>query len=194
MPLIEVDEAAYKRAEQNQALIAKIMANPEERRKFMATVKAVEPERSVPEIDAVAPVNAAIEALTKKVDDGLKAITDAADKRAADDRKAKLERDWEDGRAKLRSMKYTEEGIKKIEDMMQSKGILDHTDAAIIFDKHNPPATPASPVRHSPAFNFYDLPTTGAEDTKKLLESKGEDSGALSNLINSALAEVRAAR
>src|SRR6516164_6951616 len=105
MPLIEVDEAAYKRAEQNQALIAKIMANPEERRKFMATVKAVEPERSVPEIDAVAPVNAAIEALTKKVDDGLKAITDAADKRAADDRKAKLERDWEDGRAKLRSMK-----------------------------------------------------------------------------------------
>jgi hypothetical protein len=194
MGMIEVDETAFLNAQKTSEIVKKMLTHPEARRKVLEAHKLVDPNVSVPQLDEADRVEKKIDAVETRVTEALKKIEDRDAERDKTRRQRKLESDFAAGRAALKGKGYNEEGIKKIEELMEAKGIVSHEDASIIFDKLNPAPPPVTSSSFGPAYNFFDLPETGQEDTKRLLESKGEDGRALNNLIRAGLAEVRGGR
>jgi hypothetical protein len=73
---------------------------------------------------------------------------------------------------------------------MDAKGILDPEDAALIFERDNPPPPPAMPGGSGP-WNFMEPSPESGDDIKKLIESKGENGLLLDKMVREGLAEVR---
>jgi hypothetical protein len=192
--MIEVDETEFQNSAKLRDTVAAILKNPSARRKMLEAQKEVFPDAPIPELDATKPVLEAVETVTKKFDEFTKKIEDERKKeieeRQTNERSAK----WAAGQQRLRDRGVTEEGLKAVEDMMVKKGIADHDDAWIIFERTNPPATPAISSSGSGPWDFMGQPDEALDKNfKALIDSRGEDERALNNLVNSALNEVRGA-
>ena len=101
--------------------------------------------------------------------------------------------------AGLRRQGYTDEGVKQIEKLMETKGLLDVEDAVAIFERQNPPQMPATPGGITgDRWNFADQPVDGGDkDIMALLANKGDgpsaDAAAM-RLANATLVEMRGSR
>ena len=188
--IIEVDEEEYQRNARLRGTLDKIMANPAARKKVLEAYRDVDPSTPIPELDAEQRVAAPIDDLRKE----LKALKDEreADKaeRTKAEQLAKLNADWDQGRAKLRRAQYTEEGITAIEKFMEEKGLVDHEIGAAAFERLHPPAAPATPS-HTGGWNFLESVTDADKDIKALIETKGESNPLLDKMAREALAEIR---
>lgn len=102
--------------------------------------KVLSPEIETSE-DLAEPVLAPVRSELEEVKNQLKKITDGAAEWAKQEKFSNL-----------RKQGYTDEGISKIEEIMQAKGINDPEVAAAVFDKTNPPAKPKLPGMSSPTF------------------------------------------
>lgn len=189
MPVREVEETEYLASEKLRKTVQAMLGNPDARRKLLEAEKIVNPQAAIPEIDSAKPLEDKIAALQKQIDDDKKARAEKDEKDETERKLAQLNGKWEKGREKLREQGYTEEGIKKIEELMASKNIIDHEDGLTIYEKHNPPPSPG--LSTGPNWNFFETPKEGEDSMKKLLESKGEDESVLRKMTNEALSEVR---
>jgi hypothetical protein len=188
--MIEVDELEWQNAVKLRDTVNGMLSkSPSTRRKLLESQKEAFPDVVIPELDAAKPVIEVAEAVRKELADFKKEQEERykkeQDERLTNDRSAK----WEAGRNRL-----LQEGLKAVEDLMVKKGIADHDDGRIIFEKLNPPATPAVSSGGSGPWGFMDQQDeTLDKNFKALIESKGNDERALNNLINSALNEARGA-
>lgn len=190
MAAVQIEEQDFQRSETLRKTVAAMLQNPTSRRKLLEGYKVVAPNASIPEIDAAKPIEDKFEALQKQIEED-RSERKAERAKDEDERKlAKLRADHEKGRQKLRAAGYTDEGINGIEELMDQKGLLDHEDAAVIFDKKNPPADPAKSSGFG-SYNFFETQEKGDDEMKRLIASKGEDEGLLRTMINSALTDVR---
>ena len=188
---IEVDEEELQRNQQLRRTLSAIMAHPQGKILAQKAHKLVDPNAVTPELDASEAVNVPVQAIEKKFND----FVAKTEKEQADrEEKARMDRltsEWKAGQASLLAQKWTPDGIKKLEEFMEQKGIVDHEIAAAAFEKLHPPQTPVMPGGTG-AWNFLELPTddTG-EYVKKLIDSKGKNNIAVDNAAHAALNEVR---
>lgn len=188
--MVEVDEEQYLRDQRLRATLDKIMAKPEARRKVLEAYRDVDPTTSIPELDAAKSVNEPIDALKKEIEEmKAQSATEKAE-REKQEKLAKLNSDWGEGRRKLREAKYTDEGITAIEKFMEEKGLVDHEVGAAAFERLHPPSTPATPS-HTGGWNFLESVTDADKDIKALIETKGESNPLLDKMAREALNDVR---
>lgn len=121
--------AEWKRAREHEQFFQKV-AGGKNRAKLMHLLKEEFPDLAIPEIDAAAPVMGEVEKVRKEFEE-YKAAQEAKAEEAA---KAAKERDAgraiEDGRRWLRQQGFDDEGIKKVEELMQQRGVADYEIAA----------------------------------------------------------------
>jgi len=194
MPLVEIDEVELQRSRKAREFIEKIWNNPRAKRKLLEAQKEVQPDDPmVKELDSEDPVQQQISALSKKLEESEKARVEAEEKRDRDEKIGRLKSVKDSGISELRRAGWTDKGIEGVEKLMEEKGILDPIDAAAIWEKHNPPATPVTPSSYG-GWNFTELADDSSEDLKKLIESRGESNPLVDKMARDALSEARGSR
>lgn len=192
--MVEIDEAELLTSQKARDTLAALMKHPTARRKVLEAYKEVKPDEAIPELDSQQPILAEVAAAKADLEARVKKFEDDQAKRDDDNRKRELSSRWSEGQKLLRTEhRYTDEGIKAVEEMMEKKGIVDHEDGRLLFEAIHPPQQPITP-NGSGAWNFLDVPSDGSEDLKKLIETKGENNGLLDKMTREALAEVRGSK
>lgn len=193
MAKIEVDEEDYRAGSTLRTAVSTLWANPEARKLIQKAQKLVDPKAKTPDLDQDEALRAPIEDVRKEFRDYV-AKTETEKAEAAKEAKlGNLKRIHADGIAELRRQRYTDDGIKAVEALMDEKGILDPLDAAAIFEKMHPPQAPMTPGGTG-AWNFTEMPTEGADDLKKLIDTKGNNDLIVDRMAREAIAEARGVR
>jgi len=192
MPEITVDETEFLNNKKLSELVGKMLKNPDSRRRVLEAQKIIEPNTVIPEIDSAKPVHDAVTALGDKFDAVVKELREERTREKEDARLAKLQNQWKAGQEFLRDHGYNDAGIKKVEELMEARGIASHSDAAKIFEFDNPPPPPATPAG-SGSFNLFDVQDKG-DDFKELLATHGNSENVLRKMTDAAIAEVRGQR
>jgi hypothetical protein len=191
---IEVDETVWNNTRGVVGLADALLKNPKTRRKYLEAVKEIMPNASIPEIDAAAPIQAHVSDIDKKMSDFMSKIDERLSK--SDEARARrtVDRSIDEGRKMLKSRGYTEDGIKKIEELMESESIPDYNNATKLYEFDHPLATPGRPSRAN-MFDFIDETSKSGEQQndyiKQLMATKGEDENVLNRQISSVLSDVR---
>lgn len=193
MPKVELDEEDVRRYGRLEGAVNALWANPESRLLIQQAQKVLDPKAKTPDLDAKAAMLQPVEAVQKEFRDYV-AKTEADKAEAAKNARVnELQTRHATGIAELRRQKYTDEGIKKIEALMEEKGILDPLDAAAIFERSNPPPAPNTPQGGGVGgWNFTEQ-TGGEADAfaKRLMETKGALDGIVEQEARLAIAEAR---
>src|ERR1700733_7794528 len=193
MATIEVDESELGHLKKIQATLAKINADPEGKRLLQKAHKKIDPQAITPDLDADAEKEKLTTDTTTKIAElEAKILADKAE-REKNESLAALNKKFEDGRAELRKQRYTPEGIEAVEKFMQERGIPDHLVAAAYLEKQNPPQEILSP-RAFGGFNFVEPPKDDDAFLKALLDSKGDDDGAVLRAAADAVGDLRTTR
>lgn len=175
MPMVEIDENELTQFKSLSAAVNGWMGNPESRRKILEAQKIVNPNASIPELDAAKPINDAVTALSKQIDDMRSDIAKEREERDTAKRNGEFQAKWNRGRQQLVDTGYTLEGVEKVEKLMEERGIADHDAGAALFEKLNPPEEPIMP-QNSGFDMMTQAFTPGADasaeaDRKALLEN-----------------------
>jgi hypothetical protein len=190
---IEVDEAEFLQSKALRETVEKMLANPKSRRKILEARKEFDPTAVIPELDQAKPVEDAVATVTKQFEDFKKEQAEKEAKADQDRKIGDLNTRFAAGRAALKKQKWTDEGIKAVEELMEKHGIVDHDVGVAYFERLHPPQVPVTP-NGSGAWNFLEVPTEGSDDIKKLIESRGENEPLLRKMTGEALMEVRNTR
>lgn len=188
--IVEVDEVELQRSSAARKILEQLAANPQARKKLAEAQKIINPDDPWVKGIEADPNEQRIAALQKELEDFKKSQEERETKKDTETKVAKFAQQREQGIGALRRDGWTDEGIKGVEKIMDEQGILDPAIAAAYFEKMHPPAAPISPTTGS-SWNFLDMPKDGADDLKKLIESRGDDDALLNKLVNEALTEVR---
>jgi len=191
MALVQIEEAELLQQRGVIEQINKMLGHPEARKKVLEARKITDPSVVIPELDAAAPLNSALDEMRKelKAEREERAKQEAA--REERERLAEFNAGLDRQRATLRSAGWTDEGLAEIQKHAQERGIPDLEVAAAHYEKLHPPAEPVSP-NGSGSWGF-DVQNPGTEDTfmTAMVNSKGDNEAALDREIRAALAETR---
>lgn len=192
--VIEVSEEEYARNKRVFDTLTKMAKNPKAAKLLEQANKEIEPAAPTPLADADAKLNEPIAALSKKFDDFVAAQGKSQAEAAEAARKAELEAKWVSGRAKLKEDRWTDDGIKALEDLMAKHGILDHEIGRAYLEKVNPPPLPATPVSTG-SWNFMEQASESPDkDIEKLISvigAKGNPDGVVDKIAHNALTDFR---
>ena len=196
---IEIDEAEFNRLTALQNVASKIVANPAARKQLEAAHKLVDPNALTPLLDQEAQQMAPVNALKTELSNEIAALKKEREDEKREQTLAALADRQYKALNGLRRQGYTDEGIKAVEKLMETKGLLDVEDAVAIFERTNPPQMPATPGGITgDRWNFADQPVEGGDkDIVALLNAKGDGPGgdaAAMRLANATLQEMRGAR
>ena len=189
MAIVEIDEREFLAHKTVTESVNKLLANPKTRRKLLELQKEVNPDASIPEIDAAAGVREEMEQIRKQNADLLAEMRAERDARAAAESEAKGRRSIEAGRDKLRQRGFTDEGIGAVEKLMMDTGTADYELAADAFERRQPPP---EPIRGGggTAFGMFDPDVRGSDELKAMM-SNPDDSTALNKIVNDTLRAAR---
>ena len=187
---VEVDEEQLLVDQKLRGVVAKIMQHPKAKLLVQEAHKMVDPNAQTPDLDAAKVINEPVQELEKKFSAFVEETKKEKAEREEKDRLAKLNANFEAGRNALKAQKWTDEGIKKLEEFMEQKGIIDHEVAAAAFEKLHPPQTPVMPGGTG-AWNFLEVQNDSDADLKKLIESKGENNLLVDKMAHEAIMEIR---
>jgi hypothetical protein len=194
MPQVEVDEAQYLANLNVVKAVDAMLKHPEARKLVLTAQKKVNPNASIPEIDAAAPIESAVGAVRKEFEDFKAAQAKKEDEAETKRRTDAFSAEWARQKKEIADQRgLTEEGLKMIEDHATKEGIPNFRAAANDWFSLHPPSEPAQPVGFG-SFNFFEPTEKEGEDMKKLLETRGEAEGVLNSMVGKALGEVRGSR
>jgi hypothetical protein len=192
--MVEVDEEQLLRDQNLRKLVEKVMADPEAAVLVEQAVKKIDPNAKTPKLDARKAVVEPVDQLRKEMADFIKAQNEDREKRDAEAKRNDLKAKVEAGFAELRARGWMPDGIKKVEELMEQKGLLDPLDAADLYEKRNPPPAPTTPT--GGGWNFPEIPTGADANSyeKALLDSKGQNDLIAERQAMEVLNEIRGAR
>ena len=186
---VEIDETELANYKSVASVLALIEKHPEARALAQKAVALAAPERAGPEIKIRGELDERFGKLESVVTSFIDEQKKDREERAAADAKSRLEREWMDGRRKLRDAGWQTDSIDQLEKFMEERGVADHEVAASHFEKLHPPPEPV--MTGSNKFNWFDQPAEQT-DLKPLLE--GREDEFLGPAIANALKEVRGQR
>ena len=187
MAQIQIDENEYAELKRVADVAQLIGKNPEARARLQEAVAIAAPEQAGPEIRIRKEVTDRIGGLEKTITDFIGEQQKEREERKADEDRRRLENQWLSGRQKLRDAGYNDEGLTKVEELMEKRGIADHEAAMALFERENPPPEPVS--TGGSRWNFFDQRDAGNLGLDKLLA--GDDEGFLAQALPTALKEGR---
>ena len=196
MPMVEVDELQLQQSNRLKQTMETWLRNPKAKRKILEAQKLVDPKADIPELDEPDPIEALRAESTKEIADLKKQIEEDKANRERDGRLAQLQTLKDNGIKKLREQRYTDDGIKAVEKIMEEKGILDPLDAAAIFERDHPPQAPVQQTG-SGGWNFGELPASTDDADEKYVDQllkagkNGISDGALMQRVGNTINEVR---
>lgn len=192
MALTEVDETELLRLRRLGETVGAMTKSPSAKRKLLEALKDIRPDDpSVKELERPDPVEQRFDELAKANAELRKQVEDDKSERERSAKLDDIKRQQDDGFAKLRQARWTDDGIAKVKAVMEEQGILNVEIAAKWIESQlPPPSEPVMPGGHG-AWNFQDSLTDGDVDLKKLIESKGENEGLLRKMAGEAILEVR---
>ena len=196
MPMVEVDEVQLQQSHKLKQTVENWLKNPKAKRKILEAQKLVDPKADIPELDEPDPIEALRAESTKEIADLKKQIEEDKANRERDGRLAQLQTLKDSGIKKLREQRYTDDGIKAVEKIMEEKGILDPLDAAAIFERDHPPQAPVQQTG-SGGWNFGELPASTDDADEKYVDQllkagkNGISDGALMQRVGNTINEVR---
>lgn len=173
MPIVEIDENELLALRRLNGVAAKIAANPQGKKLLEQAHKLVDPAAVTPTLDLEAQLEA-VRAEDRKQIAELKAQMEA-DKAEREKSRSleQLQSTIDKGFAELRSQGWQEDGIKKVDEVMKEKGIIDPLIAAAWVEKNSPPAQAATPSGGT-SWNFMDSVSDTDADLKSLIANRGE--------------------
>lgn len=190
---VEVDETELLRLRRLGETVTQMTKSPTAKRKLLEALKDVRPDDpSVKELERPDPIESGFEELRKSNAELRKQIEDDKADRERSTKLDGIKRQQDEGFAKLRQARWTDDGIAKVKAVMEEQGILNVDIAAKwIESQMPPPADPVMPGGHG-AWNFADALAGETDvDLKRLIESKGENEGLLRKMAGEAISEVR---
>jgi len=196
MPTVEIDEVQLQQNNRLRQTVETWMKNPKAKRKILEAQKLVDPKAEIPELDEPDPIEAVRTEAADRIAALEKKIADDAAARERDGRLTQLQMLKDTGIKTLRERRYTDDGIKAIEKIMEDKGILDPLDAAAIFDRDHPPQVPIQQTGTG-GWNFGELPNSTDDADDKYIDSllkagkNGISDGALMNRVGNTINEAR---
>ena len=194
--MVEVDEVQLQQSHKLKQTVENWLKNPKAKRKILEAQKLVDPKADIPELDEPDPIEALRAESTKEIADLKKQIEEDKANRERDGRLAQLQTLKDSGIKKLREQRYTDDGIKAVEKIMEEKGILDPLDAAAIFERDHPPQAPVQQTG-SGGWNFGELPASTDDADEKYVDQllkagkNGISDGALMQRVGNTINEVR---
>jgi hypothetical protein len=114
----------------SRKLLDDLLKNPKTKLEAERLIKTLHPE-TVTTADINAPVMEELQALRKQFKEHLDKLESG-----------RIDGELNSQFAQLRSTGYTDEGIEKIKEIMVQRGIPNPTDAAVVWEKQNPPESP----------------------------------------------------
>jgi len=192
MPKVEIDEAELLASQQVVHAVNQMMANPKSRAMLLHARKTADPAASVPEVDSMIPVAGALDRFAKQLAED-KAERAAEREAAANERRLEqATREVEGVKSRLKASGWTADGIAAVEKLAEERGIFDLEAAAALHEKMNPPPPPAEPNGMG-SWGFFEGAADEGSDkfVKSMLESGGEDEGALGREVRAALTDYR---
>lgn len=135
MPLIEVEESDFQNSSAAKQLLDKFASNPKLRPKLLGLIKELNPDAAIPELDAATPLREELDALRKEVTGTVGELKELLE---TGTRKREVEDTINSERRKLRKSGWDDEGIQKIESLMQERGLTDYEAAAALVEKQMP--------------------------------------------------------
>lgn len=187
---IEVDETEYLALQQVAGLMNNMLGNKDARGLIQRATKIVVPNASIPEIDAAEPIMGEVKKLREELEAEKKARAEEKAQEDADRKARKFQNRWEQDKQSLREEGWMDDAIAGAEKFAEEHGIPDLEAAALKYAKTHPVPQPVTPGGMT-NFNLFEPVPEGDDTMKRLLDSGGEDVGAMNTLINKALADVR---
>lgn len=182
----EIDENEYAELKRVHDAAMIIGQDPQRRARLQELLAEAAPDKvgDVPLLRRE--VREAVSGIEKKFDDFIAEQRKQRDDREAEDAKRVLESRWLDGKKQLRDAGYNDDGIAKIEEIMEKRGIADHEAAMALFERENPPPEPV--MTGGSRWNFFEAPK---EDVNFKALMEGQDEAFLGSAVGAALKEVR---
>jgi hypothetical protein len=191
MPKVEIDEEELRSLQTMKGVLGKIAADPKRKAQLEQLHKAVDPNVPTPTTDQFKPIQEAVESVTKTISDFEKRQTEKEEKAAADLKLNALKSQMDGGLADLKRQGWFDDGIAKVKEIMESRGLFDVNDAVAIFERNNPPPPPAMPGGTG-AWNFMDTAVDDADaDIKEMIKTKGDSEPLLNRMVQKNLLEIR---
>ncbi len=190
MAKVEIEEADLLTNNQIVASVRAMLANPKSREHVLRAQKIVNPNASIPEIDAREPIDAALGEVNKNFAALQKRLDDQDAARETEKKTKEFADAWDRQKRELIAQGWSEEGVAKAEEHAQKEGIPSLRAAANDFLALNPPPPPATPSSAG-SFSMFDAGSREGEHIKKIFESKGGDDMAVNAIVSETLAEMR---
>ncbi len=189
MPKIEIEEAELANLKRVNDVAALIGKNPKARALLQEAVALAAPEEVGPEHRIRSEVSEQLGAIREELKKDREERDKERAEREAGAAKRALEERWLAGRKAARDQGYVGEGLEKLEEFMEKKGVADHEVAIPAFERENPPPEPV--VTGGSRWNFFDVKAEAESDValKDLLA--GNDESFLAKAIPAALREAR---
>jgi hypothetical protein len=191
---VEIDETQLASLQNTAKIVQGMLKNPNTRRKVLEAYKEYDPNAAVPELDVNEPVVKRMNDLESAVIEFMKKEREDREKERTESRLNEIRSQAEAGRRMLKERGYTEEGIKKIEEFRDTKGLVDYNDAIRLWEFDNPPPQVAEPAS---GMNFFDMihndPAVENDFNKRLYDSAGQDDSAVDRMARQAIQELRGA-
>jgi len=179
----EISEEQFLAFTSVTGTLQKMLTNPKSREMVLRAQKIVDPNVVIPELDN--PVVAEVDNMKKELDAFKKSQADKEAKTEADSKVKSFTDKWE---ADMTKRKYTAEGVKKVEELCQQRGIADIEAGAALFEQLNPPATPID--YGESRFDMFQPPKDD-KHMQELFATKGESNSAMRGLVAETLKEIR---
>jgi hypothetical protein len=195
MAKVEIDEAEYNRLSALHGIASKIVANPAARKRLEEAHKLVDPSATTPMLDQERQLNEPVNALKTELSTEIAALRKEREDEKRDAAVARIASEQDRGFGRLRAARWTDEGIESVRKIMETKGIADVDDAVAIFERNNPPATPATPSggMTGSSWGFTDVNTDTDKSIQDLIATKGQVDSISDRMAMSALNEFRQA-
>lgn len=193
MAKIEVDEAEYNRMAALTAVASKIVANPAARKRLEEAHKLVDPNASTPTLDAERNQLEPVNALKSELSTEIAALRKEREDEKRDATLARINAEQERAFTRLKTKHhYTDEGVEQVRKLMETKGLIDVDDAVAIFERTNPPPTPAMPSGHTGgSWNFADVTAEADKSIQDLIATKGANDQIADRMAMAALNDFR---
>ncbi len=170
--MAEISDAALAELQQAHALLKSLYSDSGVGMDFRKIVKKAFPKASIPELEAVEHTEALGTKLSEKFAEAEKTLTGKIDAFLDARKKEREDADVETFSTRIHAIAkdrgYTEDGTKKLLELMKERGIQDPEDAAIIFESRQPKA-PAKPRSFSSRMAFVTPDDKDDEAYKRLM-------------------------
>lgn len=193
MALREVDEAEYAALQGVHGVVAKMMANKASRELVLKARKVIDPNASIPEIDAAEPVKGELTEIRGLVQSLNDRLDKDATQRAEADQIARFQNKWADQEADLRRGGWRPAGIKAVREFAEEHGITDLSIAADAWQVRNP--DPAPSTTSNGAWDMFSGSSDKADTyVDDLMKAGGDDPRRVDREIADILRDVRSQR